>query len=397
MQQQQSQKFSDLPPMRISRAHSLFSHLLIAFVGLAASVSLLVAIMTSLLHRFVLESMVPPDQLTTVRDQIITGLFIISLITIALSIAIAYVLTHHITKPLREVMQAIDRLAHDDITVALTVRRRDELGALANLFNTMVRKMREARTRNDALQRLKSQFISTAAHQLRTPLTGLRWSLHYIRDKGDSLSSAEQAQTIEQAATTTDNMMHMVDSLLNVSKVEEGKFGLSLRSVKLAELVKNIVHDYQTRARQSEVALQLVSQLDQRLAIVADPDYLRLVFTNLLDNALDYTPSGGRVTLTLKLTGNFVEAAVQDTGLGIPAADQPKIFTQFHRAENAKKKKTDGSGLGLFIARNIARRHGGELKFSSQEGKGSTFILTLPLHEELIPKTQSLADVLAEI
>jgi signal transduction histidine kinase len=327
----------------------------------------------------------------------ITGLFVISVITILLAALLAYLLARRIIRPVHDVMQAMERLAHNDMSVQLPEKRRDELGALTSFFNSMVVMLRETAERNEGIQRLKTEFIATAAHQLRTPLTGLRWALHYVSDKGESLPLPERQKALAEAAATTDKMMRMVNDLLNVSKVEEGKFGLDLRSVNITKMVQEILQESEIRATEANITLEFKSDVDSRLAIVADADHLRLLLSNLLDNALAYTRPRGRITVSLKLAGNFITIHVADTGIGIPAADQPKIFTQFHRADNAEKARTDGSGLGLFIARNIVRRHGGDITFTSQENVGTTFTVTLPLREELIPKAQNLEDVLSEI
>ena len=395
--QQKTQRFASVNAISVPAYRSLLAQLLIAFIGLAAGLSVFASLATAALHFFVLRPMVPPDQLGRGSSLMITGLFVISVITVLLAGLPAYIIARRIIKPLRDVMDAMDRLAHNDTSVRLPEGRHDELGALISFFNSLVAKLRETTERNLAIQRLKSQFIATAAHQLRTPLTGLRWSLHYITDKGDDLAPPERHKTLQEAAVTTDKMMRMVNDLLSVSKVEEGKFGLELRSVNLTDLVQSVLHDHVSQAKDAKVTLGLKSDVDVRLAIVADPDHLQLLLTNLMDNALAYTRPGGQVAVRLSLAGDFVSIAVADTGIGIPAADQPKIFSQFHRAENAKKAKTDGSGLGLFIARNIVERHGGDIKFTSKQNAGTTFTVTLPLREELIPKAQTLEDVLSEI
>lgn len=240
------------------------------------------------------------------------------------------------------------------------------------------------RTREVELMRSKTEFIAVASHQLRTSLTGVSWALESLSKQ--SLNE-EQKELVNIAFHATTNFSKTVNDLLDVSKIEEGKFGYQFENVNIVDFIEETIVGVQDLAKQFGVKLYFQKPEEPSIVVSIDSQKLGIVLFNLLDNAIRYNVANGQVTATVELVKNepYVQISVKDTGVGIPADQINKIFTKFFRADNAVKFAPDGSGLGLYIAKNIIKRHGGEIRVESELNRGSTFYLTLPTDPKLIP------------
>jgi PAS domain S-box-containing protein len=228
------------------------------------------------------------------------------------------------------------------------------------------------------VEELKSEFITLASHQLRTPLAIVRWHAD-ILGQGKKLTM-EQQQSIGEMNTALTRMTNLINTLMQVAKLEEGNINPTMESVDICGLLKELCHEISLRAREAGVEMKL--SLDRcPCPVPTDPSLIAIVFQNLLGNAVQYTPAGGSVTLSLDMDRSSLLVSVSDTGVGIPARERSRIFEKFFRAQNAQRLWTAGSGLGLYISRMIIERLGGTLSFRTQEGKGSTFIVCLPRAE----------------
>jgi len=234
-------------------------------------------------------------------------------------------------------------------------------------------------TREKSIDKMKSEFISIAAHQLRTPLSALKWSLRMVLDGDVGKISPEIREFLQKDYNTNDRMIKLVNDLLNVSRIEEGRFFHKFAPVNLAHLVDSIVQDFTPQSKKRNIKLEW-TQTKQHLPLInADRDHLRLALQNILDNALKYTPYNGTIKVSLQKakTGNSLVLKIVDSGIGIPAEEQKRVFSKFFRGANVIKLQTDGTGLGLFIVKNVIELHQGTITFESSE-KGTTFIITLP-------------------
>jgi signal transduction histidine kinase len=232
---------------------------------------------------------------------------------------------------------------------------------------------------NEQLQALdiaKSEFISIAAHQLRTPLSAIKWIMHMLAHD-EFRDATERQEFIVKAADSTDRMIELVNDLLEVDHIQSGKYQFVFNPVDVGELVKVIVGELQTIATERKVAISL--NLAPQNVVKGDALRLRALFQNLIDNALKYTPAGGTITIASSVEGEFLNISVADSGIGIPEAQKSSIFSKFFRASNAVRVDTVGSGLGLFIAKEIVERHGGKIRFESVSEKGTTFFVSLPI------------------
>jgi len=231
-------------------------------------------------------------------------------------------------------------------------------------------------SREKLVEQMKSQFVSVAAHQLRTPLSIIKWSLSLLIEEGNL--NEEEKDLVTKAYQTNDRMINLVNDLLNVARIEEGRLVYQPKIVEFAEIVQSVCDSLKDFAAQKNIEFSFKNTKDKKIVKV-DVEKLSLAVKNLVENALRYTPEGGKVTITLQRKGKEVLFSVKDTGVGIPKDQQDRIFTKFFRGANVIRMQTEGSGLGLFITKNIIEAHKGKIWFKSKENKGTTFYFTLPL------------------
>lgn len=232
-------------------------------------------------------------------------------------------------------------------------------------------------TREREIDRQKSEFVSVASHQLRTPLTSIKWFLEMMIDGDVGKVTDEQKELLGQVSESTERMIGLVNTLLNISRIESGRVKVDPKPTDLNHLIDGIVQEQAPIAKQRGVNLKVsvpalpVISIDQKL--------VQEVFANLLSNAIKYTPAKGKVKLAAKINGEFIETSVADTGMGIPVKDKEKMFHKFFRAENAVVRETEGNGMGLYVCKSIVELSGGKIWYDSVENKGTTFYFTLPL------------------
>ena len=241
------------------------------------------------------------------------------------------------------------------------------------------------RTRELELLRVKSDFITIAAHQLRTPTTALNWALDSL-NKDKSLSKESKGE-LKIARQTAKNLLNTINDLINITQIEEGKFGYSFKKLELNKFLSKLLSAADVIAKEYKVKLYYKRPKSKEVFVSADKARLGLAIANLIDNAIKYNVPNGQVIIGLKKLPNkpMVEISVQDTGVGIPKSDIGKLFTKFFRAKNIEQYGVEGSGLGLFLTKNIIVRHGGTIRVESVENRGSTFYFTLPTDPKLIP------------
>ena len=243
----------------------------------------------------------------------------------------------------------------------------------------------EDRTREVQLQRSKSQFISVAAHQLRTPLTAIQW-IFEILTKSPTMQDDDR-RAAEDGIQASTKLLKIVNDLLDVSRIEEGRFGYDFKEVKAVAFVEDILKRAMATAAQYGVSLYLDRGTEEDAVVYIDADKLGMAFSNFVDNAIKYNVKNGSVTVKLERLGAepYLQVSIKDTGIGIPPEAMSQLFKKFFRAENVSKVYTEGTGLGLFIAKNIIERHGGAVWAESVLKRGTTFFFTLPTDQSLIP------------
>ena len=225
----------------------------------------------------------------------------------------------------------------------------------------------------------KSEFVSIASHQLRTPLSAIKWILHMFLDNDLGEITLEQRDLLEKAYKSNERMIALVRDLLNVARIEEGRYLYKPTLTEIENIVEEAISLSMQEVKRKKIKLEFQKPKKRMPRAKIDVEKIKLVVQNLLDNAINYTLPGGRVTISLKYAKKEIEFKIQDTGIGIPKDQQYRIFTKFFRGANVMKIETEGSGLGLFIVKNIIKAHNGKIGFESEENKGSTFWFTLPI------------------
>lgn len=233
-------------------------------------------------------------------------------------------------------------------------------------------------TKEKEIDRAKSEFVSLASHQLRTPLTSIKWHTELLSEKIKNLGQSEKTHFTELTSATT-RMSDIINSFLNVTRLELGTVKIQTEKFNLMEVAEQFFTEFTPVAKEAKV--ELVKKIIYTNEILQDKTIINNVLQNLLSNAIKYTPAGGQVILEILADpkeDKNVLIKVTDTGYGIPEAEKDKIFNKMFRAENVKKKIPDGNGLGLYIVKSLVNLIKGRIWFESQENKGTTFFVTFP-------------------
>lgn len=246
-------------------------------------------------------------------------------------------------------------------------------------------------SREKEIDDAKNEFISLASHQLRTPLTVIQWYMERLLQGRAGQLSPKQAKYVHEVYQASRRMAALVQSLLNVSRLELGTYTLDEKMIDIAETAHTVVKEFLPSVIQR--GQQLVERYAEDLPlIIIDPKVVYMVLQNLIGNAIKYTSLGGTITVKIALQSKSLGAkpdhiiiSITDTGLGIPSAQQTEIFKKLFRADNVKELDTDGNGLGLYITKSMLDVAGGKVWFESKEGKGSSFYVLLPLTKSVAP------------
>jgi len=224
-------------------------------------------------------------------------------------------------------------------------------------------------------ERLRRELTANVSHELRTPLTSIKGFTETLLD-GAVRDEATSRRFLTIISSEADRLVKLVDDLLDLSQLESKRVTLDLRRVNVAALVAHTVDKLQPLAQGSGLLLEQAAPPE--VWVTADRDRLEQVLTNLIDNALKYTPTGGRVDVRVAQADREVEISVSDTGKGIGPADLPHVFERFYRADRSRTRGSGGTGLGLAIARHIVEAHGGRIRVDSLLDEGTTFLFTIP-------------------
>jgi len=245
-------------------------------------------------------------------------------------------------------------------------------------------------TKEKEIDRMKTEFVSIASHQLRTPLTGLNWLIEILVRKGGENLNSRQKGYLEDMKRSIERMLELVNDLLNVSRLETGKIQIEPKPIRLSDFVRGIIDDARALAKERGCRVTFKKPSRKLPEISIDPALMRQVVYNLITNAIQYSPAKrGEILVQLKKEDTRYLISVKDNGIGIPQEVQPMIFGKFFRADNAKQQRQGGSGLGLYISKMIINEMGGKIWFESpapgrdkEENKGTTFYVEFPIKSE---------------
>ncbi len=249
-------------------------------------------------------------------------------------------------------------------------------------------KIIQNRTHETALLKTKSDFVTVASHQFKTPLTHINWALDAL--KSDPALGEGNKEMINEASKAGHLLAEIVENLLSISKMEEGRFGYKFEPADPVEFLDKVLGQVLPEANRAGVRLYFEKPPSSLPEVFIDKQRLALALTNFLDNAVRYNTKNGEVIVRVAQLADkpFLQFSIKDTGIGIPGEDIPKLFGKFFRAENAVKFQTEGTGLGLYIAKNIIEAHGGKVRIESELNRGTTLYFTLPTDKSLVPQRE---------
>lgn len=257
-----------------------------------------------------------------------------------------------------------------EVSTVPILRKEKKLGILVILHNI---------TREKLIEKMKTEFVSIAAHQLRTPLSAIKWTLKMLLDEDLGKINQQQKDFIEKTYISNERMIALINDLLNITRIEEGKFLYKATLTQIENIVQLVINSNKERIKKKKIIFEFKIPKQKLPKVLVDIEKINLAIQNLLDNAIRYTPIGGKMTISINNDKKKIEFSIKDTGMGIPKNQQKRVFTKFFRASNVIKTDTEGSGLGLFIAKNIIESHNGKIWFESEQEKGTTFHFTLPI------------------
>ena len=304
-----------------------------------------------------------------VKSRDIIGRSILELSTFPTLATLASLLGREIKGVFRKELPIRENLTLEVSTIPM-VSGEEKLGNLVILHDIAREKM---------IERMKTEFVSLAAHQLRTPLSAIKWTLRMLLDGDLGKITEEQREFIEKTYSSNERMIHLINDLLNVARIEEGKYLNKPTLASIESVIQFVVDLYKEEMEKRKLTLEFKKPKEKLPKVILDVEKMRLGIQNFLDNAIRYTRPGGKVTISISCGKKEVEVAIRDTGVGIPEDQKARVFSKFFRGTNVIRMETEGTGLGLFITKNIIETHGGRVWFESKENEGTTFYFVLPL------------------
>jgi signal transduction histidine kinase len=298
-------------------------------------------------------------------------------ISAVIALGLARILARGMTQPLRDIAGAATRVARGDYRQRVSITSRDEVGRLAESFNSMAGEM-------EAVERLRRELVANVSHELKTPISALRARLENMVD---GVEPADR-DTLTLMLSQTERLSRLVDQLLDLSRLESGDVHMAREPVLLGPLVDRVLSEVRLARPQAglDVTCDLASSLPP---LEGDRERIHQVLFNLLDNAFRFTPAGGRVAVRATEDREGVLVEVSDTGPGIPPEHLPHVFERFYRVDRSRSRTDGGTGIGLAIARSVVEAHRGRIWARSDTGRGSTFSFVVPSSKERLPAASS--------
>lgn len=353
----------------------IFKKILLIFISLSIAPVILSSFLTFFTYQDVLNQLEKGTvfsvvQIEQLRQNIFVQVALLLFILVVLVVFFSILIANRVIRPLSALVQWTRLVSSGNFATQFSIKTKDEFEELSLSFNEMVEKLKE-------VDQAKTEFISIAAHQLRTPLSSIKWILKMMIDQDFGPLSVKQLDFANKAYASNEIMIQLVGDLLDISRLDEGRFVFAFAESDLGVSLQEVVESFVEPAKRKNIDL-IYHAIKSPLKMFFDPVRLKMAFFNLIDNAIHYTHEGGTVEISVKIDREHVVVAVKDTGVGIPLAQQQRIFTKFFRGDNVIRMQTDGTGLGLYLAKNIVEKHGGKIWFESQEKKGTVFYVSLP-------------------
>ena len=305
------------------------------------------------------------DSLMSMRDQML-GIFGVAL---AVVLVLAGLVSRIVTRPVAELSAGIERMSEGDYSRRVHVPGKGEMAQLAAAFNQMSEQVHN-------LDEARNQFVSNASHELKTPLATMKILVESMIYQDDMPGELRQ-EFLTDINKEIDRLSSVVGDLLTLVHIDSHKLRLRREMMVFADTVRETVKRLQPLAKKR--GQEITMDISDACEMFADPGKLAQVCYNIIENGIKYTPDGGKIAVTLKRMGRDAVLEISDTGVGIPAEDLAHVFDRFYRVDKARSRDTGGTGLGLSIVQQIVRLHAGSVTVQSEKGKGTTFIVQLPV------------------
>ena len=304
------------------------------------------------------------DSLGTVQWQLISVFVLIAIAALVLALFLSQILT----KPITEMSRSMRKMGKGDLSVRVPVRGSGELRELAENYNTMAAQL-------ERLDKTRNQFVSNASHELKTPLTTMKIMLETVMYQPD-MPEELRREFMQDMNHEIDRLTGIVTDLLTLTRMDGDKNGMKQEAVDMSTLTEEVIHMLTPAAEKR--GQQLESSIEPGLHMMGDRARLNQILYNLTDNAIKYSPDGGKISVSLREEQEKLVWRVRDNGVGIPAEDQEHIFERFYRVDKARSRETGGTGLGLSIVKQLVTMHGGEITVHSEPNRGSEFKVVFP-------------------
>lgn len=312
------------------------------------------------------------DSLMDVERQLIS----IFVLVAAAALIAALFFSQVLTKPIVTLTRTIQKMGQGDLSVRVPVKGSGELRNLATSYNAMAEQL-------EAMDRSRNQFVSNASHELKTPLATMKILLESVLYQPE-MPSEMRSEFLGDINHEIDRLTSIITDLLTLTRMDDGRVEMHMEKVDLSALAEETLRMLHPMVEERKQTLK--ERIFPEIQVEGDGSKLGQVIYNLTENAIKYTPDGGRITVSLVQKGKTAVFTVQDNGVGIPREDQGHIFDRFYRVDKARSRETGGTGLGLSIVRQMVQLHGGTVRVDSELGKGSVFTVELPVqHKEVQP------------
>lgn len=313
----------------------------------------------------------PIQPIRDIINQALQMILLSGLGAILLAIGLTWIVSKRLVKPLLAMKEAAQALSQGNFQVEIPVRGNDEVAQLGYAINLLANELQE-------LQKSRKEFLSNVSHELRTPLSYLKGYSQAL-DEGMVKTEADQKKTIQVIRHEADRLTRLVEDLFDLTQMDEGRLRLLKNEVDLNQLIRKMIHTLEPIARAK--GIQLAYEASTPLPMMeGDEGRLSQVMFNLLDNAIRYTPSEGKINVSAEIQNDFIKIDVSDTGAGISEKEQSRVWERFYRVEKSRARELGGTGLGLAIVKQIVQGHHGQVEIESKEQAGTTITVKIPIN-----------------
>jgi signal transduction histidine kinase len=354
-----------------------YERILKSLAGVVIALTLLTATFSAafFLTSFIFKTLVqPPQALLAEIVNLLLGILLFSLIGTGLS---RFFRSRHAADEMRvfgPIFNALENISKGDFSVRLDDNLRDTVILRDTVVRELVKSVNHMALELNQMESMRQEFISNVSHEIQSPLTSIRGFAEALRN--DHLSTAERTHYLSIIETESTRLSRITDNLLRLASLESAQIKFEPKPYRLDKQIRNLI--LAGEPQWTDKGIDLDVSLDE-VVITADEDLLSQVWINLIHNSIKFTPEGGRIHVALCRPGRVVVVRISDTGIGIPEEDQPRIFERFYKADKSRRRSTEGSGLGLSIARKIVEMHKGTIGLESKLGAGTTLTVSLPV------------------